>query len=56
MLGLKAEKIEVADMDIRNYTKYILRDGSNLEKRELLGCINSKLVLQQKVLTLEGKQ
>jgi hypothetical protein len=33
------EKIEVKDIDIRNYAKYILRDGKDFEKRGLLGCL-----------------
>ncbi len=49
LLGIK-EKVEVGDIDIRNYTKYILRDGSDLEKRELLSCLKSKIALKQKII------
>ena len=38
-------KIAVEDIDIRNYAKYILREGRDTEKRELLGCLKNKLVL-----------
>jgi len=34
------------------YAKYILKEGSSIEKRELLACMKSKLILTQKVLTL----
>ena len=51
ILGNK-EKIEVGDIDIRNYAKYILKDGQDIEKRELLGCLKSKLVLKEKMLFL----
>ncbi len=51
LLG-KREKITVEDIDIRNYAKYILREGANLEKRELLSCAKSKLVLKNKVVSL----
>ena len=51
ILGSK-EKIEIGDVDIRNYTKYLLRDGSDLEKRELLGCFKSKITLKQKRISL----
>ena len=51
ILGTK-EKIEVKDIDIRNYAKYILKDGTDLEKRELLGCLNSKINLSNKKISL----
>lgn len=47
------EKIEVKDIDIRNYAKYVLREAPDVEKRELLGCIKSKIVLQGKVVTIQ---
>ena len=40
------------DMDIRNYAKYILKEGSVSEKRELLGNLRSKIVYKDKTLTL----
>lgn len=51
VLGIK-DKIEVGEIDIRNYTKFILREGSDQEKRELLGCLKSKLLLSNKLITL----
>ena len=45
------EKIEVNDIDIRNYAKYVLQEASGLEKRELLGCLNSKILLNNKKIT-----
>lgn len=42
----------IIDIDVRNYAKYILREGSNLEKRELLGCFKSKLNLSNKKVSL----
>lgn len=52
LLGKKSEA-KVADIDIRNYAKYILRDGTNLEKRELLSCFKSTVVLKNKQIFLE---
>ncbi|MDD2753427.1 MAG: zinc ribbon domain-containing protein [Candidatus Portnoybacteria bacterium] len=52
MLGIKSI-IKVADIDIRNYAKYILRDGTNLEKRELISCFKSKVVIKNKLVSLE---
>lgn len=40
------------DMDIRNYAKYILKEGSTSEKRELLGNLRSRIVYKDKTLTL----
>jgi len=46
------EKYRVKDIDIRNYAKYILRERSIWEKRELLSHLRSKLVLKDKQLSL----
>ncbi len=43
----------VKAIDLRSYAKYVLKEGSTIEKRELMACIKSKLVLTRKVLTLE---
>ncbi len=40
------------DIDLRSYAKYLLKEGSVTEKRELLLCIKSKLVLTRGVVTL----
>jgi len=48
----KTDQIKVEDIDIRNYAKFILKEGSNEEKRELLGCLKSKVVLQNKMISL----
>ncbi|KKP97667.1 MAG: Recombinase [Candidatus Nomurabacteria bacterium GW2011_GWA1_36_15] len=47
VLGHKQEKMSL-DIDVRNYTKYLLRDGTLMEKRELLSCMKSKLILREK--------
>ncbi len=53
VLGRKSlEKIKVKDVDIRNYSKHILRTRSVYEKRELLSHLRSKLVLKNKILSL----
>jgi DNA invertase Pin-like site-specific DNA recombinase len=41
------------DLDIKNYAKYILREGSVYEKRDLLANLRSKLVLKDKKLGIE---
>lgn len=41
------------DTDMRNYAKYILREGTVLEKRELLTNLQSKLVMRNKKIILK---
>ena len=50
-LGTK-EKVNIPSVDIRGYARYVLREGSDNEKRELLGCLKSRIVLSNKVITL----
>ncbi len=52
LLGEKSTKVKVVDIDIRNYAKYILRDGKVEEKRELLGCLRSKITLNNKEIEI----
>ena len=51
LLG-KKEKIEVSNIDIRNYAKYILRDGTDTEKRELLSCFKSQITFKDKKISI----
>jgi len=53
ILGQKESNVKVSDIDIRNYAKYILRDGQIYEKRELLTCLRTKLLLANKKLKIE---
>ena len=48
LLGIKEKAVKVADIDIRNYAKYILKDGTIIEKRELLTCLRSEITLANK--------
>ncbi|MDP2655879.1 MAG: recombinase family protein [bacterium] len=48
LLGIKGQSVKVGDIDVRNYAKYILRDGTILEKRELLTCLRSKITMANK--------
>jgi len=52
LLGEKESNVKVSDIDIRNYAKYILREGQIFEKRELLLCIRSKITLSDKKVIL----
>lgn len=50
LLGIREKAVKVDDIDIRNYAKYILRDGTMEEKHELLSCLRSRLTLANKVV------
>ena len=45
-------QIVVKDIDIRNYAKFILEEGSMEEKREFLKCLKSEVVLRDRVVQL----
>ena len=47
-----ATKIATADLDVRAYAKYVLREGGVSEKRGLLGNLRSRLVYKNKTITL----
>ena len=51
VLGIK-EKIIIEEIDIRNYAKYLLKEGSTEEKHELLGNLKSKIIYKNKTLAL----
>ncbi len=51
ILGNK-ERIVIADIDIKNYAKYILREGKDIEKRELLGCLKCRIILNNKIVII----
>jgi site-specific DNA recombinase len=51
LLDIKG-KIEIKEIDIRNYAKFILREGSINEKRDLIGCFKSRISLSGKTIKL----
>ncbi|MFA5934549.1 MAG: hypothetical protein WC827_01525 [Candidatus Paceibacterota bacterium] len=52
-MGKKNEVYEAKDVDVRNYAKYLLTDGTMFEKRDLLVCLRSKLLLKNKFIDLD---
>ncbi|MCU0660319.1 MAG: zinc ribbon domain-containing protein [Candidatus Pacebacteria bacterium] len=52
LLGTKTP-IAVKDIDIRNYAKFILIEGSMYEKREFLRCLKTGIVLLSKKIFLK---
>jgi hypothetical protein len=52
MLGEKERKSNI-DVNSRDYAKYLLKEGTLVEKRELLYFLKSKLILKDKKIVLE---
>ena len=46
------EKIHVGDVELKNYTKYVLQNGSIVEKRHILSCLKSRLRFKDKTVIL----
>ena len=42
------------NFDPKKYLTYILTEGNTEERRELLGCIKSKIILENKIITISG--
>ncbi len=54
VLGIsEEEKLKQKNPDIRTYVKYILKDGSLLEKREMMQSFKSRLIVINKRIILE---
>lgn len=54
LLGSKTP-VAVKDIDIRNYAKFILQEGSLDEKREFMRCLKSEILLKNKKIYLSLK-
>jgi len=54
MITGKCDKIEVNDVDIRDYMKFILKEGEDQEKRELLICLKGKIFIKNKKVYLKN--
>lgn len=54
IMGKTEVEYEAKDVDIRNYAKYVLSEGTVFEKRDLLTCLKSKLELKQKMISLSS--
>jgi site-specific DNA recombinase len=52
LLGTKTA-VAVKDIDIRNYAKFILLEGTMDEKREFLRCLKSEILLDNKKISLK---
>lgn len=50
VLGMGSQNAKHTDIDLKTYAKYILKEGTNEEKRELMGCFVSKFKILRKVV------
>lgn len=53
VLGMTNPKETYKEIDSKTYAQYILREGTNEEKRELMGCFKSKIKVTKGVVTIE---
>jgi site-specific DNA recombinase len=51
VLGAKKKEHNVL-VDVRAYAKYLLKEGTITEKRELLSCLKSKLILKDRKISI----
>ena len=54
VLGFLNSKSVHQDIDLKTYAKYILKEGTNEEKRELMGCFKSKIKITKGIVTIEN--
>lgn len=55
VLGIKDDKgIKEKEVDVRMYAKYLLKEGTIYEKRELLEQLKNRLVMDDKRISLES--
>ncbi len=48
----KNQNIDVSDVDVKNYIKFLLKEGDDQEKRELLTCLNGEIKLSNKEIII----
>ena len=54
VLGSSDPKAKHEDTDPKVYAKYILKEGTNEEKREIMGCFKTKLKITKGVVEVEN--
>ena len=53
VLGIQDQTKTHQAIDLKTYAKYILKEGTDEEKRELMGCFKSKMKVTESVVTVE---
>jgi peptidyl-tRNA hydrolase len=54
VLGAGNPKVKHEDTDPKVYAKYILKEGTNEEKREIMGCFKTKLKILKGIVEVEN--
>lgn len=55
VLGIKPDLgSNTKTVETRTYAKYLLKEGTMIEKIELLSCLKSKLILKDRLVTLKS--
>ncbi|MCB9810681.1 MAG: recombinase family protein [Candidatus Nomurabacteria bacterium] len=54
LLGEKTST-DASEIDAKSYIKFLLKDGTIEEKREILSCFNSKITMNNKVVKLQSQ-
>ena len=49
----KNQNIDVSDVDVKNYIKFLLKEGDDQEKRELLTSLNGEILLKNKMIEIK---
>jgi len=52
LMGQSDFDYKAKDIDVRNYAKYLLTEGTMFEKRDLLLCLKSKIILNGKMVCI----
>jgi len=53
LLGAEIQKIQLQDIDLKNYAKHMLKTGTTVEKRQILSHLKNRLILKDRMITLE---
>ena len=51
-MGIKGKE-KIPKISVKEFAKYLLKEGTMLEKRELLQNLKNRIVLKEKKITLE---
>ncbi len=49
----KNDNIDVSDVDVRNYIKFLLQEGDEQEKRDLLTCLDCEIEVKNKMVEIK---
>ena len=55
ILGQEVAEAQINQVNIRNYAKYILQEGTRDEKREIMGCLNATILIKDSSIYLDEK-